>query len=95
MSTTPGNPSLRQQGIDTRNTIVELVTQNVAEGGPGLSRAELAEHFGISKPNLRKHVLTLLEDGRINETPRKHLLVPAGVGHIHVCRTCGEAMGHS
>lgn len=88
------NLDAKQQGVETRNKIVDLVTANVADGGDGMTRLELADVLGIAKPTVRKHIVTLLtEDRRLEETTG-HRLVPSEVGHVHVCRTCGHSFDH-
>jgi hypothetical protein len=85
-----GNPVTTQDGIDKRNRIVELVTENVDNGGDGLTRAELAAELGIAKPSLIHHMAKLVQDQRVEQVGLK--VVPAKTGHIHVCRTCGKTM---
>lgn len=84
------DPAARQAGIEQRNRIVELVSANVAEGGDGMTRTELAAALGISKPSLHRHMQTLIADARVEQVGTK--VVPSKVGHIHVCRTCGVPM---
>lgn len=79
-----------QEGIEKRNRIVELVNENVDNGGDGMTRTELAAALGIGKPTLIKHMWALFEDGRIEQIGKK--VLPIKTGHIHVCRTCGKTM---
>jgi predicted ArsR family transcriptional regulator len=84
------NTEAAQAGIDTRNRIVELVAENVDNGGDGMSRPELAAALGISRPTVHKHLTVLIADGRVEQIGRK--VLPIKTGHIHVCRTCGKTM---
>lgn len=84
------NPIATQAGIDQRNRIVELVNVNVDNGGDGMTRAELATELGISKVSIHRHMARLVADGRVEQVDTK--IVPSSVGHIHVCRTCGQTM---
>ncbi|WP_104106691.1 winged helix-turn-helix transcriptional regulator [Nocardioides sp. 616] len=87
---TGGNPAAIQAGIDTRKLIVELVTADVDNGGDGMTRAALAGELGISKNRVHTHVTTLIEEGAVEQLGVK--ITPSGIGHIHVCRTCGQTM---
>jgi DNA-binding Lrp family transcriptional regulator len=85
-----GNPVSTQAGIETRDRIVELVATNIDNGGDGMTRADLAEELGLSKPGLHKHLTRLFKDRRLKQIGMK--VLPSTSEHIHICRTCGKTM---
>lgn len=87
---TGGNKTSAQAGINQRNLIVELLETNIGKGGDGMTRAALAAELGITKPSLHRHLTLLFEDGRVEQIDKK--VVPSSIGHIHICRTCGQTM---